>query len=427
MEKSLFAQYVQAFQALVTTISARVNGKKTEAVYLYKSMLTEKISTDLKWGSINVNAYTVTADVVAMDAALPKKRRDSFEKNTGNIPKIGMKMALNEKTLSEIDVLKAKGGFDAEITNLIFDDTKRCLVGIYEKLEFMFLQALSNGICYIDDDTNVGTGIQADFGYLDENKYGVSAPWSNPTTSKPIDDIKNVFTAAQAKSNTPNILLMGPVTFNNFSNSDQVKNNYAFSIGFLGTTNIPQPNLTQVNTYLAANLNAQIVIIDRTINTERDGIRTARRPWAENRVIMVPNMNVGTLTYGILAEATRRNPAVMYQTAEHGILMKKWHSNDPFDEMTSSQCIALPVINNTDSIYWINTEEADLSSQTEGDANFNYKGTNYTKASAIAGLNAASPGQPLTTSSTDAAIQKAINKLSDEQILIFEAQLVPSA
>ena len=288
----------------------------------------------------------------------------------------------------------------------------------------MFLQALSNGICYIDDDTNVGTGIQADFGYLDSNKFGVTAPWSNPTTSKPIDDLKNVFSYAQTRSDKPNFLLMEPVTFSNFSNSDQVKNNYAFSIGFLGTTNIPQPNLAQINTYLAANLGVTIVVIDRTINTERDCIRTSRRPWAENRVIMVPSMNVGTLTYGILAEATRKNPAVLYETADGFILMKKWHSNDPFDEMTSSQCIALPVINNTDAIYWINTEEADLSTQTEGDANYSYKGVNYTKVSVIAGLNAASPGQPLTTASTDAVIQKAVNKLSDEQILIFEANLV---
>ncbi len=423
MEQSLFVKYVLFFTAIVAGITERINGKKTAATYLYKDMLTKQISTDLKWSSLNVSTYTVTADIVAMDTALPKKRRDAFGKASGTIPKIGMRMDLNEKTMSEIDVLKSRGGQEAIIVDKIFADTAHCLVGVHEKIEYLFLQALSEGMCLIDDDTNVGVGIIADFGYLDGNKFGVSAPWSNPTTSKPYDDIQNVLDYADTRGDSPTYFLMDKVTFNNFSNSDQIKQKFAFSIGFVGTQ-IQQPNLEQTNKLMASNMNAEIIIINRKFNTERDGIRTSRTPWATNRVIMVPSLNVGDLQYGILAEATRPNKAVMYETAEGFILVKKWHENEPFAEMTSAQCIALPVINSVDSIYMLNTEEADLSVQTEGDANYSYKGVNYTKVSVIAGLNAASPGQTLTTASTDAAIQKAVNKLSDEQILIFEANIV---
>jgi hypothetical protein len=105
-------------------------------------------------------------------------------------------------------------------------------------------------------------------------------------------------------------------------------------------------------------------------------------------------------------------------------MISKYGTNDPVREFTSSQALVLPVIDNVDSIYLMDIADADASTQVEGDANWTYKATNYTKVSAIAGLNAATPGQTLTTSSTDAAITKAVNKLNDEQILTFEAKLV---
>ena len=160
---------------------------------------------------------------------------------------------------------------------------------------------------------------------------------------------------------------------------------------------------------------------------KQNGKRAVTTPWAANIVCFLTDLNVGTLTYGSLAEETFPVKQVTYTKVDDLILISKYGKNDPVREFTSSQALALPVLDNVDSIYLMDVSDADVSAQTEGDANYSYEGTNYTKVSVIAGLNAADTTNKLTTSSTDASIKKAINKLNEEQILIFEAQLVASA
>lgn len=421
METSLFVQFAAFFKAIAKDIVERVNGKKTPLTYLHKEMLTQELSTDLKWQTLNVDGSVVSADVVSMDSALPLKKRDSFGTASGDIPKLGMKASLNEKTMSDIDVLQARNVETKTLVGKIFADTPRVMLGIYEKLEFMFLQALSTGVTLVDDDTNVGTGIRIDFGYLDKNKFGAVKPWSD-SASKPIDDIKRVIKYAKTKGDTPTVLMMDEATFDSLASNQQTREQYAFSQNFVGTQ-IPVPDLEQVNAMMQKRYRLTIIIVDRTVVTERDGVRTVQSPWAANKIVFLESTKVGKLVYGILAEETRQNKAVMYEKADNFILLKKWHSPEPFAEYTSSQALALPVINNVSSIYLLDAEEATLDVEVEGDANFTYKTVVKTKVVIIAALKLAEPKTKLTVASTDAKIQDAINALSDEQVLVFEANI----
>ncbi len=421
METSLFVQFAAFFKAIAKDIVERVNGKKTPLTYLHKEMLTKELSTDLKWQTLNVDGSVVSADVVSMDSALPLKKRDSFGTASGDIPKLGMKFALNEKTMSDIDVLQARNVETKTLVGKIFADTSKAMFGIYEKLEFMFLQALSTGVTLVDDDTNVGTGIRVDFGYKNSNKFGVVLPWSD-TNAKPIDDIKRVVREAKAKGNTPTILMMDESTFDSLAANQQTREQYAFSQNFVGSQ-IPVPDLEQVNAMMQKRYKLTIIVVDRSVVTERDGVRTVQTPWAANKIVFLESTKVGKLVYGILAEETRQNKAVMYEKADDFILLKKWHSPEPFAEYTSSQALVLPVINNVDSIYILDVQEATLDVQTEGDANFLYKTVSKTKVAVIAALKLAEPKTKLTVASTDAKILDAINALSDEQVLIFEANI----
>ena len=199
MNQSLFVQFLAYFKAIAKTIEEKVNGKKTELTYLYKEMLTEELSVDLQWKSLTVNSNIVAADIVALDSSLPLKKRDSFGTASGDIPKLGMKLQLSEKQMSDIDVLKARNVETSVLVDKIFQDQVKATMGIHEKLEFIFLQGLSTGIGLVEDENNVGTGIRVDYGYLASNKFGASLPWSNPN-SKPIDDIKRVVKLAKAKA-----------------------------------------------------------------------------------------------------------------------------------------------------------------------------------------------------------------------------------
>ena len=422
MNQSLFVQFLAYFKAIAKTIEEKVNGKKTELTYLYKEMLTEELSVDLQWKSLTVNSNIVAADIVALDSALPLKKRDSFGTASGDIPKLGMKLQLSEKQMSDIDVLKARNVETSILVDKIFQDQVKATMGIHEKLEFIFLQGLSSGIGLVEDENNVGTGIRVDYGYLASNKFGASLPWSD-ANAKPIDDIKRVIKEARAKGDNIKVLMMSDVTFDKLAENAQTRENFAFSQNFVGA-NIPTPDLEQVNGLMQRKFGLTIVVVDRTVTTERDGVRTVHTPWATDNVIFLTSPKVGKLAYGILAEETRKSPKVMYEKSGSFILLKKWSTEEPFAEFTSSQCLALPVINNVSSIYLLNCAEADASAQTEGDANFAYKAVNYTRTSVIAAINLAKGKTVAKSTNTDAILLKYVNELSEEEILVFEANIV---
>lgn len=421
MNQSLFVQFLAYFKAIAKTIEEKVNGKKTELTYLYKEMLTEELSVDLQWKSLTVNSNIVAADIVALDSSLPLKKRDSFGTASGDIPKLGMKLQLSEKQMSDIDVLKARNVETSVLVDKIFQDQVKATMGIHEKLEFIFLQGLSTGIGLVEDENNVGTGIRVDYGYLASNKFGASLPWSD-ANAKPIDDIKRVIKVARAKGDNIKVLMMSDTTFDKLAENAQTRENFAFSQNFVGT-NIPTPDFEQVNALMQRKFGLTIVVVDRTVTTERDGVRTVHTPWATDNVIFLTSPKVGKLAYGILAEETRKSPKVMYEKSGSFILLKKWSTEEPFAEFTSSQALALPVINNVSSIYLLNCEEAATDAQTEGDANFSYKSTSYTRASVIAAINLAVGSTKAKSTNTDATLLKYVNELSDEQILVFEANI----
>jgi hypothetical protein len=424
MKESLFVKYTAWLSAIILGVITKVNGGKTELSYLHKSMLTEELSTDLKWSTLTVNSTIVAADMVAMDSPLPLKKRDAIGTADGEITKLGMKKQMSEKQLSDIDILVNKKVENKIIVEKIFNDAISCTMGILEKIEYIFLTSLSNGVGLVEDTENVGTGIRIDFGYKDANKFGVVKPWSD-AAAKPLDDIKNVIKSAKDKGVSLKFMMMDQTVFDNLADNDQVRQYFAFSQNFVGT-GIPIPDLEQVNSMLQKRYKLQIIIVDRTVITERDGVRSVKTPWAANKVIFLETQKVGRLMYGILAEETRQSKAATYTKAGSFILIKKWSSEEPFAEYTSSQALAIPVIDAVDSIYSLDSEEATVDVQTEGDANFLYKTVSYTKASVVAAYLLVKPNSTITIATTDANILNGINKLSEEDVLIFEANIVES-
>jgi len=420
MLESLFIQWAADFKKIAKAIEEMVNGKKTIATYSYKEMYTPELSTDLKWQSLNVDGGQITADIVSFDSPLPLKRRGSFGTANGDIPKIGMKMKMSEKLMSDIDILKSRGVEQSILVSKIFEDTPRCIMGIHEKLEYIGLQLLSEGVSVIDMDNNTGLGVRIDLNYKEENKFGAEVKWSEAGAT-PITDIQRVMKAAKVKGDIPGYIRMSDTTFINFSNNQQVKEFYGFSQNFSGTnTNIPSLNLEQANIVMTKNKLPIIIVVDRVVVNEKNGARTVLTPWSENKVIFTPDINVGKLFYGMLAEETRQNKAVTYAKSDTFILLKKWHENEPFAEFTSSQALAVPVVNNVGSIYQLDSEEAQpATGQTESDATITiYGDSTVTVVNLVNALNEV--GVTATTAMTDVQLIKLVNKLSDKK----EAQLI---
>lgn len=356
MEQSLFFQYVQKyFPQLVVSIVEKLNDKTQNTLpYLYKDLLSTSFSVDGRWESLSGEYNRVAADVVAMDSPLPLKARDSMSRASGNIPKIGMELFLNEKQMNDIDAMQAQGIDPRTIVQKIFEDTPRVISGVYERLEYMFLQGLSTGIA-LADSGNVGTGVRLDYGYLDSHKFGVPIEWSGAASSAmAIDDIEEVIKKATEDGNRIVKAYADKFWFDNFCKNEQARQQFAFLQGFVGNK---IPNLTneQVSAVMQNKFGFSVELVDRAIKTEANGIKTVQRPWAEGTIVFVCDNQVGNLVWTRSVEMNHPVAGVSYETADDYILVSKYRVNRPsLREYTASQARVVPVIANPDRIYTLN-------------------------------------------------------------------------
>ncbi len=354
-EQSQFIKYIQKyFTGFVARVTKTLNGTDKAPLYLHKSMLTPKQSIDGKWTSITSDNQNVAADVVAMDSPLPLKLRPSLSTASGDIPKLGMEMKMNENQLDQLDTMIAKNADDADVVVELFDDAKRALIGIEEQKEYLFLRGLSSGVALTDSE-NVGTGIRVDYGYLSENKAGVAVLWSDAANATPVTDLQEIISKANDKGKTISYFMMDKATFNLARKTTEAADLYAVSIGNFGNTK-PLPSYANFQEFLETELGVSIIIVDRSVKFEKDGVKKTVKAWDEGKVIGLTDSNVGTLVWKRVVEDQHRSKAVEYRNGEFGTLLSMYVTHKPFGEWTDVQARQLPVITNVDQIFQLDTK-----------------------------------------------------------------------
>lgn len=408
------------FQKTAKYFYDKINGSKEEPKYLHDEMLDEEYSDDMTYESISGDFTRITADIVSFDSPAPIKTRGSIKAASGNIPKMAIKFLLNEKQMNTLINLSNRADRVKELIKKIFNDTESVIYGIKEKIEQAHLLGFSGGVTLIQDDTNVGTGIRINYNIPLSNQLGVVAPWSD-SNAKPIDDIKRVLRQAKTKGEYPNTIWMDSNILGNILNNDQIKQSFAFSLNFAGT-NVPSLSEEQIRDLFKRIFKLNLRIVDRTFFHEKDGKRTTSQGWTPNMVVFTSGVKVGKLVYSKLAESVFKQEHVVYAEPNNYILVKKDGTTDPVSERTAGEALVIPVLQNVESLFYLNSEEAATDEQTEGDANFDYNGDSYTLVAVKAALKAVD-GRFKVDNLTDAQLLVKINELNEEQIAIFEAAL----
>ncbi len=432
MVASIFKNLIEKyFSKLSKKITEKVNDKEGELQYEHKKYLRPDLSTDMKFNSLTTNTSIVAADVVALDSELSLKARGSYSSATGEIPKLGMIKALNETMLQALKNLKARGNKEAEIVKKLFRDAVDGVKGVHERLDMMFLEALSTGVTLVDENTNNGTGVRVDFGIPQGNFFGATNKSWADADATPISDIENVVENARNKGHILKYLFIDKITYNAFKMNAQVKEAFAGSLK-VNKDLIFRISREDLQSYVSEEFGLNVIVIDKVCQIEKGGKRTAVEPWKRGNVSFTTSLDLGTLTYGELAEVDHPVDGVEYSLVDNFILVSMFRSNNPLKENTSVQALAIPVLDNVDGIYILDTNEstASVDTQTEGDANYSYKGTNYTKQSVVDGINAAravdTQVAEAKNSNQDATLAKKIDSLSEEGVALFEAELVAS-
>ncbi len=416
MEVTLFPEYVSKwFRAITKRITETINGSKEAPKYLFQSMLRKEYSPDLKWEQTNIDKSIVAADIVSMDSELPLKKRDSLGRASGDLPKSGMKLIKGEKDISNINIMRARGANETQIVQKIFNDVPKCVSGIYERMEYVFLKGLSTGMGLVPDSDNVGTGIRIKYNYLDKNKFGVTVKWGEEGYA-PLSDISRVLETASAAGHTIIKIMLSRAAFNKIRTSQQGKElaaNFAGQV-IISAATLPTPTPEKFKDAFRDEYGVELETVDRSVRIEKNGKQTPVKPFAENALVFLTTDQVGTLFYGTLAEETNPVKSVEYQKVDDYILVSKYSKNDPLQEFTSSQALVVPIIENVEEIYLLDTDDAQPvnPAETEGDANITVYDKKYVKAEVINVMKGA--GIKVAVNISDAKLIEKINTLSAE-------------
>lgn len=418
MNESLFQKYVAKFfpklQLLIEKINEKRNGTLT---YLHKganSILRMEYAPDNKWESTSVNTTYVAADFVAVDSELPIKNRDSIASANGKLPKVGISKILKESDINAINVMEAQGGNAQIIAKKLSDDPVACSVGIDEKNEYNLLFGLSNGYVAVRDEDNPNALMRLNFGYMKENTFGATTKGEIS-----LSDMKEVISKAGEKGDTIIKIFISKAAYDRLRQTREAKElvaNYNGQV-FTDSTNLPVPTASRFNEAFADDNNGVVFeVINRSIITEENGRRTAKKPWNDNRVIFVCNEMVGTLVYGRLAEQTNPVQNVTYNLIDSYKLISKYSLVNPLREITSGQAFVAPIIEDVDQIYIYDYSEGqEVDTTAEGsdssDQFITVWGARYQKPGFVSALKAL--GAVVPTNASDEAVIKAVNKLSD--------------
>ena len=367
MEKSLYAQIVEKyFPQLVLNVVELLNGQRGATLpYFHKQWLDNVYSADGRWTSILAEYTRVAADVVALDSEIPLKQRDTVDFVSGNIPKLGQKLALTEKQMKDLDaILRDSNPQLSRVINILFGDTRRVIEAVWERIEDIFLSELSTGVGISERDN--GTGVRIDMGFYDKNKFEVDTPWKgNPTTCLPLEDIQKVFDRAMDDNNTITDVFADDNALLPFYTSKEVRGQFAFNQGIgLTQDGVPVLDFDKARQVFATKWGVTLHRVARKIKTEINGQKNNHSPWAKGILAFTCDEKLGNLVYTDTAEATRRVGGVEYQIADEYILVSKYSKNDPLREFTMSQAMAVPVLNNVDRIYLLDTKVPEPTTST---------------------------------------------------------------
>lgn len=418
MNTSLFIELIQKFWTAITgVLKINYNDERNAPTYLYMRQLREVFSPTLKWNRLTLDRSIVAADVVALDSERPLKSRPALSTANGDIPKLAIKRYKDEKELVAIRSMLSDPNAETEVARqLIAEPADFCSRGIMERIEYMYLQAISTGLCVIPDAENVGTGIRVDFGHPDSQKYGANKPWGTDGAT-PISDITRIISDAADLGYVITRIMSDSATFNAARNSDEGK---MITLGFLGTaiagTGGALPNVSSANFRDAVKdeYGIEWEVVNRSIRVEKNGVKTAVRPFAANTVAFLTSDQTGTLQYGASIEDTFPTEGVTYSKVAPYITVMQYSKTDPKREWTAAEGFAMPVIE-VDELFLLNTQEAQIEdpAEVEGDANITIYGEQLVKADVIAALN--SLGIRTNSNISDAKLIEKVNGLSDEQ------------
>jgi hypothetical protein len=111
---------------------------------------------------------------------------------------------------------------------------------------------------------------------------------------------------------------------------------------------------------MTGNLLPKIVVVNTAVSYEDDSHnRTILNPWEANRVVFLPDLKIGAIQHGPIAEENSSEVAKKATLVKQDfVLVSKWATLDPFKEWTKGEANAFPVLNDPTTLFYLRTDNA---------------------------------------------------------------------
>ena len=314
----------------------------------YRKFFPTAFNTGLTFGNLEgETGAKVMADVVALDSNVPLKGREFIEKIKGEIPKIEVGRAKNERDFFRINELRNavalypnNASVKNQLINAIYDDGLFVVNAINARLEHISKSLLSKGVY------TTNSGVKLDFKVKSKN---ASIDWfnvANASTFDPIKDLRDAQAEALKSGYRYTTAVMDLATFHQFVKSEKViKFSASFAQNAFGLAQ--EPTLAQLNNALASQNLPTITIWESYVNEEgKDGTLTAMSGWELGNIHLATSDDFGNTQYTISPEATIDLNETSKSTVSDFILVSVLGEANPMRVLTKGTAFATPVLNN---------------------------------------------------------------------------------
>jgi hypothetical protein len=354
--KSVFGDYTEN----ISVVAKALEAAKVQPIYTqYLDWATPTVGLDFST-VVGKERQASMASVVDIDALHPHRSRSAAVRVDGEVPSIKVKRSLtqkqyrdylmlqNIKTMKDADKLKA-------IVKFILDDMKYVTDSVKARINYMYLQAVSRGYIEITEDNNPD-GIVTDvipMGLLETN-FKESSDDVLGGGSKLITEIMDMVQLAKYQGDEISEIQLSSVLWNKIKLNKELMSEMKAYFN-PGSNARAVFTLENFNNYLTDNNAPNFKIIDSISRVEIDGKQTIVRPFSDTNLVFVPSGKLGIIHNAYSIEELEPVPNVEYTTVDR-ILLSKWFQRNPWGEMTAAETIAIPGIEQIESIYHLKAD-----------------------------------------------------------------------
>jgi hypothetical protein len=319
----------------------------------------------------------ISADKIAFNVKAPTKTRRTVGAWSGELSKIAISRSKNEIDINEYKDKKAAAAASSydrdakeELVEIVFDDVRFCDTGMNTKIEVDAMRAASHGFldfpAEIDGDN--ATSDTVNFNIPSENQVGASVVWSDAANADGIGDIEALVKTfrhpakGKAKKAKPRFVFMEVAAFELLCAQTKTMSRLsAFSL-FNNQNIVLTPDMVNVDTinrYMRNKQLPQIILLDTEAGIEdAAGNVTPIKPWAENVVVLAPTRQLGRTYYKTVPDVENTEAL---QTHSSFYKMTRYSDVNPMEEVTLAEAYVFPVLENRNSLGYINTAKTTWS------------------------------------------------------------------